>query len=361
MRRTFMKKAVALGAVMTAVLSLAACSSGSNGTAPATSAPATKNSTEAAAEPAKETETMAAGGEYAQPESYPSKTIEFIVPANAGASLDLYTRAFNEALDLGTPLQITNMAGGSQTIGMMELANRKGDGYSMGIVAFAGGIIQPQLVDVTYDLNSFRPVAMASGPNCYSVCTAADSKVQDYDALIELMNSGEKIYWTAPNAGSPAHLAGLYMLKELGITNCEFVSYNGAAEALTAPLSGDVAFLITDDSVVAAREADKQVTGIVTLSDGRSELLPNVIGIDEKGISGMGAFDGISWVVVPADTPDEIYNWIKQQIDKAVTSDEYQNFLTQNHYLKMQTYTEQELKDMIQNAYDTISKVIELL
>ena len=272
-----------------------------------------------------------------------------------------YTRAFNEALDLGTPLQITNMAGGSQTIGMMELAGRKGNGYSMGIVAFAGGIIQPQLVDVTYNLDSFRPVAMTSGPNCYSICTAAGSDIQDYDTLLDKMKSGEKIYWTAPNAGSPAHLAGLYLLKELGITNCEFVSYNGAAESLTALLSGDVTFLITDDSVVAAREADKQVKGIVTLSDGRSELLPDVIGIDEKGITGMGAFDGISWVVVPADTPDDLYNWIKQQIDKAVTSDEYQNFLTQNHYLEMQTYTEQELKDMIKNAYDTISKVIELL
>lgn len=344
MKKELMKQAVAMGLIIGMVMSVTACGT---------------DSIEISTSPAEERKTES--GEVSQPNGYPSKTVELIVPANAGASLDLYARAFNEALDLGTPLQITNMAGGSQTIGMMELANRKGDGYSIGIVAYAGGVIQPQLVDVTYDLNSFRPVSMTSGPNCYSVCTDADSEIQDYDALIKKINSGETVYWTAPNAGSPAHLAGLYMLKELGITNCEFVSYNGAAEALTALLSHDVTFFVTDDSVVASRESDNQVKGIVTLSDGRSELLPEVISIDEKGITGMSAFDGISWVVVPADTPDDIYNWIKQQIDSAVASDKYQSFLTQNNYLEMQIYTEQELKDMIQHSYDTISRVIELL
>ena len=253
------------------------------------------------------------------------------------------------------------MAGGSQTIGMMELATRKGDGYSLGIVAFAGGVIQPQLVDVTYDSDSFRPVAITSGPNSYTICVSADSDVTDYASFEEMLSGEDTVYWTSANAGSPPHLAGLYYLQAIGVTNCEYVSYTGSAEATTALLSGDVSFLVIDDSTVATREADGQVTGILTLSDEPSPILPDVPSAAENGVSDMGVFDAFSWVVMPADTPDEIYNWVKQQIDTAVTSDAYQEFLANNNFVEMQTYSEEELNDMISKASAAISEVIGLL
>lgn len=345
-----MKKLVSLSLALAMSLSLMACGGESSNT------PAPAQSTTPA--PVESTGPVEPAG---LPEGYPSKNIEIIVPAAAGAALDLYTRAMNEVLDLGATLQITNMAGGSQTIGMMELANRAADGYSMGIVAFAGGIIQPQLTSVTYGVDSFRPVAITSGPNSYSVCVRCGGAVTDWDSFLELISSGETVHWTAPNAGSPAHLAGLYFLKELGIENCEFVSYNGAAEALTAMLSGDVAFYITDDSVVRTREEEKQVTGIITLSDVRSAVLPDVICAKEKGIDGMGVFDAFSWVVLPKDTPDAVYDYIKEKIDAAVTSDQYQQFLRDNNFVEMQVYTEEELNEKIHSAYDAVSEVIGML
>ena len=295
-----------------------------------------------------------------QPEGYPSETIEFIVPAPAGANLDLITRSLNEVLDLGTALQITNMGGGSQTIGMMELAVRDGDGYSMGIVAFAGGVIQPQIVDVTYDFDSFRNVALTNGPDSYSICVSADSDVNSYDAFEEMLSGGNTIYWTSPNAGSPAHLAGLAYLKELGVTSCEYVSYTGTAEAMTALLSGDVSFLVTDDSVIATRQDEGQVTAILTLSDDRNPLL-DVPCAEEIGINGMGAFDGFGWIVVPSNTPDEIFNWIKKQIDAAVASDEYQKFLENNKNVNTQTYTEQEIDEMLSETRAALGDALSLI
>ena len=345
-----MKKITSLALAILLMLTAAGCGT-SNAPAQSSSAAGSTSAVTASEAPAPED---------AQPEGYPAKTIEFIVPAAAGASLDLYTRAINEALDLGTPLQITNMAGGSQTIGLMELGTRKADGYSMGITAFAGMVIQPQLVDVTYNIDSFRPVAMSSGPNSYTVCVKSGA-VTDYDSFENKISQGETVYWTSPNAGSPAHLAGLYYLKEKGIEHCEYVSYNGAAEALTALLSGDVSFLITDDSVVAAREADGQVTGIITLSDARSAILPEVICAEEKGVTGMGVFDAFSWIIMPAGTPDDIYNWVKGRIDSAVTSPSYQEFLKNSNFVEMKGYTEQELKDMISESYQAISEVVDML
>ena len=295
-----------------------------------------------------------------QPEGYPSKTIEFIVPAPAGANLDLITRSLNEVLDLGTPLQITNMGGGSQTIGMMELATRDGDGYSMGIVAFAGGVIQPQINDVTYDFDSFRNVALTNGPDSYSICVSADSEVKDYTGLEAMLSGENTVFWTSPNAGSPAHLAGLAYLKELGNTNCEYVSYTGTAEAMTALLSGDVAFLVTDDSVIATRQDDGQVTAILTLSDHTNPLL-NVPCAEDIGISGMGAFDGFGWIVVPEDTPDEIYDWIKQQIDTAIASNEYQTFLVNNKNVNTITYTEDEIDEMLAATRAALGDALDLI
>lgn len=344
-----MKKLTSLLLASAMALTLAACGG--------KTAPTPAPSQSAAPAPAE----SAAVEKASLPEGYPSKNIEIIVPAAAGAALDLYTRAMNEVLDLGTTLQITNMAGGSQTIGMMELANRAADGYSMGIVAFAGGVIQPQLTSVTYDVDSFRPVAITSGPNSYSVCVKSGGEVTDWDSFLEFIKFGETVHWTAPNAGSPAHLAGLYFLKELGIENCEFVSYNGAAEALTAMLSGDVDFYVTDDSVVRTREDEKQVTGIITLSDTRSAVLPDLICAKEKNIDGMSVFDAFSWIVVPKDTPDAVYDYIKERVDAAVTSDEYQKFLKDSNFAEMQLYTEEELSEKIHGAYDAVSEVIGML
>ena len=289
---------------------------------------------------------------------YPSKTIEMIVPAAAGAALDLYTRALNDNLDLGGTMIITNMPGGSQTIGMMELANRKSDGYSLGIVACAGGIIQPQLIPLTYDIDSFRPVAVTSGPNAYSICVGIDSPIEDYDDFVEYISSGETIYWTAPNSGAPAHLAGLYFLSELGIDNCEFVPYNGSAEAFAALLSGDVTFFINDDNAVAVRMAESQAKGIITLSDDRSPCLPNTICAGEIGIDGMGAFEGYSWIVVPADMPDALYGYIKERIDAAVTSEGYTQFLINSDFEPVKAYTEEELDTMIRASYDAVAEVL---
>lgn len=344
-----MKKLTSLFLASAMALTLVACGGGSTPTPAPTQSAAPMPTESAAVEKA------------GLPEGYPSKNIEIIVPAAAGAALDLYTRAMNEVLDLGTTLQITNMAGGSQTIGMMELANRAADGYSMGIVAFAGGVIQPQLTDVTYDVDSFRPVAITSGPNSYSVCVKNGGEVTDWDSFLAFVNSGKTVHWTAPNAGSPAHLAGLYFLKELGIENCEFVSYNGAAEALTAMLSGDVDFYVTDDSVVRTREDEKQVTGIITLSDTRSAVLPDLICAKEKDINGMSVFDAFSWIVVPKDTPDAVYDYIKERVDAAVTSEEYQKFLKDSNFAEMQLYTEEELSEKIHGAYDAVAEVIGML
>ncbi len=304
----------------------------------------------------------ARAGEVKPPAGYPSRTIDFIVPANAGAVLDLYARAFNEALNLGKPLAIRNMGGGSQTIGLMELAGKPANGHSMGITAFAGVIIQPLLVNVTYNLDTFRPVAITSGPNMYTLCTRANSGLKNFEDLRKVIAEGKQtLHWTSPNAGSPGHLAGLYFLKELGATKCEYVSYSGTAEALTALLSGDVHFYVTDDNIVATRQADGQVTGLVTLSDRRTPLLPDLISADEIGVKGMGVFDAFSWVVIRSGTPDNIYAWVKQQIDAAVTSPSYKAFLKKNNLGEVLVYSEQEMKDMIASSSKAIAEVIGLL
>lgn len=292
---------------------------------------------------------------------YPNKTVEFIVPAAAGASLDLYTRALNEVLDLGTPMKISNMAGASQTIGMMELAARPADGYSMGIVAFAGGVIQPQLNQLTYDNTSFRPIATLSGPNKYAICAKADSEIKDYDSFVAAISSGSVIHWTAPNSGSPAHLAGLYYLNTIENANCEFVAYNGSANAMSALLAGDIDFYVTDDSEVATRLENAQVSSIVVLSEGRSASIPDTPSIDEMGIPGMGVFDGFSWVQVPKGTPDAIYNYIKERIDAAATSDSYNQFLDSIKSPRQKTYTEAELTNMINGSYQAIGETLTLI
>lgn len=85
-----------------------------------TTPPAPTEPADATDAPAVETD--GGTGEAAQPEGYPEQTITWIVPAAAGAAIDLPTRALIEQLDLGDGAKVVveNIDGASQTIGTAE-------------------------------------------------------------------------------------------------------------------------------------------------------------------------------------------------------------------------------------------------
>ena len=128
-----MKKITSLALAILLMLTAAGCGT-SNAPAQSSSAAGSTSAVTASEAPAPED---------AQPEGYPAKTIDWLVPVNAGAAVDLHVRALDNAVSLGGNTSVTNMAGANQTLGITEAYHRPTDGYTIVSSDFAGLVIQP--------------------------------------------------------------------------------------------------------------------------------------------------------------------------------------------------------------------------
>lgn len=109
-----------------------------------------------------------------------------IVNYSAGGGTDLSARAFGDAIAkaLGGNITVTNLPGGTGSLGVTELANSKADGYTIGVATLAPLALVPYQLDVTYTPDSFQYLC-AFGQYGYGIVVAKDSPYQTLDDLIE--------------------------------------------------------------------------------------------------------------------------------------------------------------------------------
>lgn len=325
-------------------------------------APAAPAEPAAPAAPAEEPTTEAALELGAQPEGYPNGNITWIVPAAAGAAIDVPTRALIEQLDLGTNVTVENIAGASQTLGTAEAAVRDADGYTFLTGANGGMLLQPSLVDLTYDtFEDFRHIAMVASPDPMAIAVSSESAIKSFDELKAKLEDGERMTWSFSNAGGVGHLAMLDVLTQLGNTSAEFVPFNGSAEVITALLGGHIDFMVMDADIVATRAQQGQVTPLAVLSSEKFDSLPDTPSVVDFNITNMDCYQGYKWLAVRADTPDEIVEWLKVKVNEATQTEEYQKFLTDNNFAPLGQYSEEEVTQILKDSFDACSEMLTVL
>ncbi len=299
--------------------------------------------------------------EDGRPAGYPEKTIEVLLPVKAGASLDLHFRALEAAMDVGGPVAIINMGGASQTLGVTEASNRPGNGYNVACSAFAGLVIQPHILDLPYSQSDFRHIVALNKASGVSMATLPGAGIETFEELIEKFEKGESVTYTTSNAANVSHLAVLSVLDQLDVSPelAIYVSYSGSAEVMTALLGGHVDIAIFDTDFLAEKVESGQMNCIAVLENEGNPKLPNSPSISEYGVTDMDAFKGFLWVAVPSDTPDDIVEWLKQQMNEALMSDSYQAFLATIKKSLTKIATEEEITASLKKATDIYGDLIQ--
>ena len=288
--------------------------------------------------------------EVEQPEGYPSKAITWIVPAAAGATIDLPTRALADSLDLGKSIVVENIAGASQTLGAAEAANRGGDGYTLLTGANAWGLIQPNMNQVAYSTDDFRHLCFISSFVHDVLVVPAKSELQTVDDWIAYVTGGSRFTYGIPATGGHGHLALTTTLNQMGSSTGACVAYSNAGENIAALLSETVEFGVLDSTDAAARVEAGGLRALAILSDEASGLLPGVPAITDYQVKDIGGFKGLLWVAVHKDTPDEIVEWLKVKIGEAVQSEAYQTYLEESGRAPLPEYTEEEVTQYLKDA-----------
>ena len=355
-----MKRLLALTLALMMVLSLAAC--GGSSAPAATQAPAEAPAEAPAAEAPAAEAPAAEDGVVPRPDGYPSKsTITWVVPSSAGGSLDGYTRALADLVDLGGNIVVENISGGSYTIGMTEVALNDPDGTTICTTATTGLISSPLTMEgLAYSQDSFRYIAKVA-PDGYAVVTTKADESITAQEFWDLLGSGEEITIGTSSIGGHAYVEMAYVLMDLGtLDKIKFVVYDGSNSIMQAIQNGEVRFGLLDDTYIAGYHAAGEIKGLMVLGPNRDPLVPDVSCVgDFKDIPFLGDLIGVKLLVVRADTPEEIVEYIKQQVNEVILSDAYQEYLVTSQSGTLdRIWTEDELNEWIVNATQAWDSVL---
>ncbi len=113
---------------------------------------------------------------FVEAKEYPSQPIEMMTMVKPGAQIDLLTRQVAEFMktDLGQPVLVTNVAGGSHgSVMVTKLLTQKNDGYKLGVSATPAFTYSPHFTKTRYTLDDFEYISLL-GLNQSGVITHPD-------------------------------------------------------------------------------------------------------------------------------------------------------------------------------------------
>lgn len=256
-------------------------------------------------------------------QTYPFKTIEWVVPYAAGGGSDVVARALSEPMShsLGQTIVINNKPGAATNIGADYAARAKPDGYTLLTGDTATLAANPSLYSkLTYNAaKDFTPVGlMARFPMVLVVNPAVPAKnLKEFLTWAKAHPAG--VSYASPGAGSPHHLATELFRGKTGL-NLVHVPYRGAAPAVQDVVGGQLPFMFVDTAAGMAFINAVRLRAIGIASAKRIKNFESIPTLDEQGLKGFEAF---AWqgLVAPAGTPaDAVVKLNKAMVDALNTT-----------------------------------------
>ena len=256
-------------------------------------------------------------------ESWPSRSIRFIVPYPPGGPTDLMARSMSGRLTeaLGQTVVVDNRPGAGGNVGTELAAKAPPDGYTMLMGAISTHSINASLYrKLAFDpVKDFAPITQASiiplVINAHPSLPVAN--VKELVALAK-KNPGQLSYGSSGNGGG-TRLAG-ELFKMMTGTNILHVPYKGLAPATTDIMGGNIPLLINDltTALQPYKAGRLKILGVSTAR--RVPQIPEVPTIAET----LPGYEAHTWfgVLVPAATPQPIVDRLSRESMKILQSDE---------------------------------------
>ncbi len=261
-------------------------------------------------------------------QDFPTKAITIYCGQSAGATTDLTARAIAEGAqeELGAPVVVENKPGGGQTVAATLLANRKGDGYTLGAIGSSALDIRHMILKVAYDPFKDFTYILAYGVYPGGLCVRADSPFKTLTDLIEhsRKNPGTLSY-SSSGTGAPHQLAIEYLAQQAGI-KFKHVPFAGGAPACTALIGGHVDF--TAGAGIHLNYLKQGVFRMlaVTTSTKREARFPDIPTLKDLGYK-MVPSGGDYLILAPRGLPDPVLKKIEAAFRKAAYSPKFQKTL----------------------------------
>jgi tripartite-type tricarboxylate transporter receptor subunit TctC len=290
--------------------------------------------------------------------SYPNRTIQTIMPLQAGSGVDILMRPIAQKMgeSLGQAITIENIPGGAGLIGTAKVAQSPADGYVLG--AFNDSILTmlPNLYKkIDYDpIQSFAPISEIAAITFVMVANPSFPGNTAADLVRIAKEKPGKIDYASGGNGSPQHI-GMEIFRQYTGAPIVHIPYRGAAAAVTDVMAGQVPVMISALSVVLPhiRAGKLKVLGVASKT--RSPLLPNAPTINES----IKGYEFSTWgaLLAPKGTSPAIIEKLNDALANALKDPKLREQLIQQGF-EFVPLGPDHLKEMIAQGLVKMKKVI---
>lgn len=258
----------------------------------------------------------------AHADTYPTRSITIIVPTAPGGGNDAIARVIAKKMGdiLEQPIVVENRPGANGSIASMHVTRAKPDGYTLLFGYIATHAINPALQTLPYDpVKDFTPVGeIASSPTLLIVNNKLP--VNSVQELIEYSNKeGVNLNYASAGTGTAPYAAGA-LFKLATQADMLDIPYKGSSPAMMDTVAGTTHVMFPSlFSAVPHIEAG-MVKALATVSDERSEVLPDTPTLKELGID--VSLDQWYALFAPAGTQDTVITKLNATLNQVLQEED---------------------------------------
>src|SRR5436853_513398 len=273
---------------------------------------------------------MAALPLRARGQSYPTKSISWVVGFPPGGGADGVTRlvAAKVSQNIGQPVIVENRPGASSIIAAQYVAQAAPDGYTLFSCEQGSLIFNTALYSkLPYDpAKDFAPITdMIRAPIILAVNPSFPAK--DLKSFVDYARSQPgKLNYGSPGRGL-AHQLAMEAFKQKAKLEIVDVQYKGVAPVVQDVVAGQIPIGPIDTVVILPHLRAGKLRALASFSDKRLAATPDVASMGELGYAGLDIAP-IVGVAAPAKTPRQIINRLNAEVVKAVRDAEVSAKLT---------------------------------
>ena len=288
-------------------------------------------------------------GERAAGAAYPSRPIQFIVPANPGGGTDLGARLLAKYLqvEIGTDIVITNMAGAGGTVASSYVADAKPDGYTL--------LYQHEsfVANRVFGLSDLDLRTMSTAGGSFEVDTVClfSKDIGSWDELVKMASQKTVILGT--EVGTAFHILFEAIKDRSGLENLKFVDTGAVTPTLAALEGGHIDIALSPLGVIRDQvKSGRYKVLALTSAKERSQFEPDVPTLIELGVDVY--MPKFFFQAFPPKTPEPILNTFREALKRVMENPE---FIAEGEALFYKTayISPEELYEMEDAAFDILS------
>ena len=299
----------------------------------------------------------------AQAQSYPSRTVTFVVTAAAGGVTDTVARALGQRLSekWGQQIVIENKGGGAHIVGAQQVANAAPDGHTVMLAEAGTFVINPNLypkdklpLDVEKDFVLVTGLVRIH----HSVMVAPNMPVNSVTELIAFARQkpGEISYGTA-GVGSGPHV-NVVRFENAAKVKLNAIHYRGATPAQNDVMGGHTNMMMVSVSLALPAHRDGKVK---MLSIGSAKRLPQLPEFPTTAEAGnLPGYIAGTWfgLAVTAGTPRPVVDKINADVRSILAEPAFKERFLDRQFFERMDSSPEEFRDMIRTETQTWARVI---